>query len=181
MLRAMPATSERLKPLFYPRSVAVLGASNHPLKFGFNYLRALLEFGFPGRLYPVNPKLDSILGLKVYPALAAIPEPVDLVTVSVPAPAVPAALRECLKHGIPGAQVLSAGFREAGAEGRRLEEEIAALARQGIRVIGPNCFGVYSPAAGISVGRRSAALHCCFQHMLEFIFILWRHHCNIRN
>jgi acyl-CoA synthetase (NDP forming) len=147
----MPATHEQLKPLFYPRSVAVLGASSHPLKFGFQYLRALQDFGFPGRLYPVNPELKEVLGLKVYPSVAALPEPVDLATVSVPAPAVPAALRECLARGIPGAQVLSAGFREAGPEGRRLEAELADLARQGIRVIGPNCFGVYSPAAGITL------------------------------
>ena len=147
----MAATSAQLRPLFYPRSVAVLGASSHPLKFGFQYLRALQDFGFPGRLYPVNPELDQVLGLKAYPSVAALPETVDLATVSVPAPAVPAAVRECLAKGIPGAQVLSAGFREAGSEGERREAELRALAGQGIRIIGPNCFGVYSPAAGITL------------------------------
>ena len=147
----MPARFEQLRPLFYPRAVAVLGASRHPLKFGFQYLRALQDFGFAGRLYPVNPDLKEVLGLKAYPSVAALPETPDLATVSVPAPAVPAALRECLARGIPGAQVLSAGFREAGPEGERLEAELRDIARQGIRIIGPNCFGVYSPAAGITL------------------------------
>jgi len=147
----MPSLREQFQPIFYPRAVAVLGASRHPLKFGFNYIRALKEFGFPGRLYPINPELFEVLGYQVYPSLAAVPGPVDLACVSVPARAVPAALKECLHKGVPGAQVLSAGFGEEGEAGQRLEDEVAAIAGRGIRVIGPNCFGVYSPAAGITL------------------------------
>jgi acyl-CoA synthetase (NDP forming) len=137
--------------IFYPESVAVIGATANPLKFGNIYLRALLEFGFPGKIYPINPRGGHVLGIPVYRSLDEIPSRIDLACITVPAPQVPQILRVCLRKGIKGAQILSAGFREAGEEGRRLEKELSEISRQGIRVIGPNCFGIYCPRAGITL------------------------------
>jgi len=131
--------------------VAVIGATANPMKFGNIYLRALLEFGFPGKIYPVNPKGGHLLGIPVYRSLDEIQSRIDLACISVPGPQVPQILRECLRKGIKGAQILSAGFREAGDDGRRLEQELIEISRQGIRVVGPNCFGIYCPRAGITL------------------------------
>jgi acyl-CoA synthetase (NDP forming) len=140
---------DELEPLFYPRSVAVVGASTSEAKFGGRFLQALINFGYRGPIYPVNPKGSEILGLKMYPSVREIPGPVDLADVMVPAHLVPQVLEECLAKGIRAAQIFTSGFAETGDEqGRRLEEELKALAKRGIRIIGPNCFGVYCPESG---------------------------------
>jgi len=136
---------------FYPRSVAVMGVSANERAFGSMYLDTLMKFGYKGKLYPVNPRGGEFFGLKAYPAIQAIPDSVDLAVVSVPAPSVIGALEDCLAKGIKAAIVLSAGFRESGDEGRRLEEKIVKIASKGIRVIGPNCFGTYCPRGGLSI------------------------------
>jgi acyl-CoA synthetase (NDP forming) len=111
----------------------------------------LLAFGYSGKLYPVNPQENEILGIKTYSRVTDIPEPVEFATITTPAPAVPAIVEECLAKGVKAVQILSAGFREAGEEGQRLEEQVARTAAKGIRVVGPNCFGVYSPAGGLTI------------------------------
>jgi len=135
---------------FYPRSVAVIGVSAEENAFGTRYLRGLVKFGYKGKLYPVNPRGGSLLGLTVYPSLGDIPDSIDLAVISVPVRAVAGVLESCLARGIKTAIVLSAGFSEAGEEGKRLEGELAALIGKGIRVIGPNCFGVYCPRGGLT-------------------------------
>lgn len=137
--------------MFYPKSHAVIGASADVIKYGGRFLRALISFGYSGRLYPVNPNEKEILGIKTYPRIGDIPEPVDLATIAVPARAVPRVVEECLTKGIKAAQIISAGFSEVGKEGQELEEQIAKIAARGIRVIGPNCFGVYCPAGGLTI------------------------------
>jgi acetyl coenzyme A synthetase (ADP forming)-like protein len=134
-----------LDAFFKPRSVAVIGASRDPDKLGYAVVRNLVEGGYAavGKIYPINPKADSILDLKAYPSVLDVPEPIDLAVVVIPYPHVPDAMRECGKKGIPAAVVISAGFREAGKEGLERERELTKIAREyHIRLIGPNCLGV---------------------------------------
>ncbi len=141
-----------LRPIFYPRALAVVGVSRDEVKFGGLFLRALLEFGFKGRIYPVNPAATEIAGLKAYPSVGSIPEPVDLAAIMVPAPLVPAVLEDCLASGVKGAEVFTSGFAETGDErGKALERELTLIARRGIRIVGPNCFGIYCPASGLTL------------------------------
>jgi acyl-CoA synthetase (NDP forming) len=139
------------RSIFYPRSVAVIGASGDPLKFGGIYLRALLDFGFKGKIFPVNPRGGELMGIHVFRSLDEVPEKIDLACISLPAEKVAESLRDCLGKGVKGAQILTAGFREAGEDGRRKEQELVEISRQGIRIIGPNCFGIYSPEAGLTL------------------------------
>ena len=129
----------------------MIGASADVGKYGGRFLRTLLSFGYSGKLYPVNPQESQILGLKTYPRVGDIPESVDLATITVPTQAVPGVVDECLAKGVKVAQILTAGFREVSEEGQKLEEEVAKIAAKGIRIIGPNCFGVYCPAGGLTI------------------------------
>ena len=132
-----------LDAFFHPQSVAVIGASRDPEKLGYAVLANLKEGGYPGRLYPVNPKADEILGLKAYPSVLDIPDPVDLAVVVIPYRFVPAVLEQCGQKGVRAVVVISAGFREAGREGLERERELVEIARKyHLRLIGPNCLGV---------------------------------------
>ncbi|MHB8844853.1 MAG: acetate--CoA ligase alpha subunit [Nitrospirota bacterium] len=136
-----------LSALFEPRSIAVIGASADPKKVGHAVLNNLIRFGYQGGLYPVNPSGGEILGRQACAKIADLPEPPDLAVIVIPAKFVPAALHECADAGISAAIVISAGFKEAGAEGTRLELELAAIGRdRGIRVLGPNCLGLINTA-----------------------------------
>jgi acetate---CoA ligase (ADP-forming) len=131
--------------LFHPRGIAIIGASADLSRISGQPIKALKGAGYAGGIFPVNPKYPELHGLKCYPDAASIEAPRDLAIVAVPAPAVAAAVRDCGKAGIPFAIVLTAGFRETGAEGRRLEAELKqAIAASGVRVVGPNCQGVLS-------------------------------------
>ncbi|MFQ5381122.1 MAG: acetate--CoA ligase family protein [Dehalococcoidia bacterium] len=147
----MSSKLDEFVPIFYPQTHAVIGASSSTQKFGGRVFQSLLTFGPRGRLCPVNPQESEVQGTKAYASVKDIPGEVDFATIVVPAPAVPAVLRECLGKGVKGAQVLSAGFREVSEEGARLEAEVVELAGRGIRIIGPNCFGVYSPDGGVTM------------------------------
>jgi len=128
---------------FAPRGIAVVGASRSPVKVGGAVLHNLLAAGFPGAIYPINPHADDILGLTVYGSLRAVPDPVDLAIIVVPAQAAITAVRECGERGIGSAIVISAGFRESGPAGASLERELLAAARAGgVRILGPNCLGL---------------------------------------
>ena len=131
--------------LFHPRGIAMIGASSDLSRISGQPIKALRAAGYAGGIYPVNPKYPELHGLKCYPDAVSIAEPCDLAIVAVPAAAVQQAIRDCGKAGIPFAVVLTAGFRETGAEGRRLEAELKrAIAESGVRVIGPNCQGLLS-------------------------------------
>jgi len=140
------------QPIFYPKSIAVIGASNRGMGFGSGFLRTHLSYGFKGELYPVNPKGGEIMGLKAYTNVDDIPGPVDFAAIAIPANLIPDAIRACAKKGIKGAEILASGFRESGQQGQILEDEIVQIARsKGLRLIGPNCFGVHSPAVHLTL------------------------------
>lgn len=146
----LPTTSAKgsLDRIFRPSSVAVVGASANPEKTGHTILRNILDGGFAGRIYPINPGGGEILGLQAYPSLSSVPGQVDLAVVVVPAKVVPDVMRQARDKGVGGAVVISGGFREVGNDG--LEREVIEIAASsGIRVIGPNCQGVNYTASGL--------------------------------
>jgi acetyltransferase len=135
-----------LDVFFHPKNVAVIGGTEAPHSVGRSILSNLKEAPFPGTIYPVNPKRDSLLGLRCYRNIASVPEPVDLAVIATPAGTVPGVIRECADEGVPAAIIISAGFREVGEPGAALESEILEDARRGgMRIVGPNCLGLMSP------------------------------------
>jgi acetyltransferase len=136
-------SENKLEKFFIPKSVAVIGASSKAEKIGCGIMKNLIEGGFKGNLYPVNLKAGKILGLKAYPSVLRIIGPVDLAIVAIPAVAVNAALKECGTKGIKNVIVISAGFKEAGKDGAKLEKEMAEIAAGfDMKIIGPNCLGL---------------------------------------
>ncbi len=132
-----------LRAVFRPRAIAVVGASDDPVKIGGRPLAFLLRHGYAGRVYPVNPARATVQGLPAFPSLAAIPDPVDLAVVVVPAERVEEALEAAAARGVQAAIVFSSGFAEVGEAGRAAQARLGALAaRSGLRIIGPNCQGV---------------------------------------
>ena len=149
---------EVFQAIFYPKSVAVVGVSKDGNKSGTGYVRSLLASKFPGKIYPVGRSEDPILGVKSYTSVSSIPEPVDLVLVSVPAKNVPAVFDDCANK-VKAIHVFSAGFRETQrAEGIELERQLVEKTKKGgFRVIGPNCIGIYSPAGRLNLGPKPIA------------------------
>ena len=145
--------------MFHPKNIAIIGVSRTLEKGWLSLMGCIQEFGYSGRIYPINPKADEINGLKAYPTLKDVPEPVDLVLVSVPAPLVPDALRDCVASGNKNVHIFSAGFKETGdAEGIRLQKEIEEISTKGgLHVIGPNCMGLYLPESRIVTWRSADA------------------------
>jgi acetyltransferase len=136
-----------LNRFFTPKSVAIVGASERPESVGYRLLLNMQEAEFKGGLYPVNNKREQILGLKAYPDLNSVPEDLDLVVISTPAPTVPAVMRQCGEKGVNSVIIITAGFGELGEEGHRLQQEVLDIAhRYNIRLIGPNCLGVARPS-----------------------------------
>ena len=133
-----------LSRLLAPRSVAIVGASERPRSVGCDTLRNLAEHSdFDGEIFPVNPGRDRVLGLRAYPGMSALPGPVDVAVLCLPAEAVIAALRDCAAAGTGFAVVFTSGFGETGAEGRATEAGMAAIAREsGMRIYGPNSPGL---------------------------------------
>ncbi|MEA2009723.1 MAG: bifunctional acetate--CoA ligase family protein/GNAT family N-acetyltransferase [Actinomycetota bacterium] len=149
-----------LKALFAPSSVVMFGASDRADSVGEIVFRNLLEGGFDGEIYAVNPAHDEIQGQTAYPDLESIDRPIDLAVVATPAKTVPAIVEDCGKHGIKAMIILSAGFREVGGPGRALERKVVDLARSyGIRFLGPNCLGLIRPSIGLNAtfGNNDAA------------------------
>lgn len=150
----MSSTPQRTSDVtffFEPKSVAVVGATNNPLKFGHYLLLNLIDLGFKGKVYPVNLKADEVLGLKAYPRVDLIPDEVEVVAIIVPAASVPQVMRDCAKKAVKGVVILSSGFREIGGEGIRFEQEIVETARNsGIRIVGPNTTGILNTSNGFT-------------------------------
>jgi acetyltransferase len=144
------ARSHPLAPIFLPRSVAVVGATEREGSVGRTVLWNLISHPFGGTVYPVNPKRHQVLGIRAYERLSALPEPVDLAIIAIPAAGVPAVIQECVEAGVKGAIVLSAGFKEIGPEGLALEKTIQQAARGKLRLIGPNCLGIQNPHTGLN-------------------------------
>lgn len=146
-----------LDVIFSPKSVALIGATEREGSVGRTILWNLMTNSFGGTIFPINPKRSSVMGIKAYPSIGEVPEKVDLAIVVTPAPTVPGIIRECVEAGVKGAIVISAGFKEIGPEGVKLEQEILTEARKGqMRIIGPNCLGVMNPIGGLNATFASA-------------------------
>ncbi|MFC1896626.1 acetate--CoA ligase family protein [Thermodesulfobacteriota bacterium] len=139
---------EQLNPIFSPRSLAVIGASSVPFKWGFQTIQRLIATGYQGAIYPVNPTEKEIQGLTAYPGVLDIPDEVDLAVMAVRAELIPQAMRHCVEKGIRGAIIISADFAETGDHGRALQKQVTDIAREGgLRFVGPNCFGIWNAAS----------------------------------
>ena len=143
---------EQFNHVFYPRAVAVIGATVNPAKQGFSCLSNLLEAGFQGRVYPVNPGLEEVFGLKAYSSVRDIPGEVDLAIIVIPAEATISAVEDCAAKGVKAAIMITSGFREVGTEiGSDMQERIRDIARNGgMRIIGPNTIGLINPEINLN-------------------------------
>lgn len=140
-----------LDAIFAPKTVAVIGATERPGSVGRTVLWNLISHPFGGTVFPVNPQRHSVLGIKAYPTIAAVPESVDLAIIVTPAASVPSVVGECADVGVKSAIIISAGFKETGVSGVALEQQILAQAQRGkMRILGPNCLGVMSPLSGLN-------------------------------
>ena len=140
-----------LKTLFHPRSVAMVGASQDETKSGGMFISRLLKDGYKGAIYPINRKESEIRSLKSYPSVLDVPGEIDLAVMAIPAAGVPQVIAECAQKGVKFAIVHSVGFSELGVEGRELERQILETARSGgVKIVGPNCMGMFSPRASIN-------------------------------
>ncbi|MGD0484861.1 MAG: CoA-binding protein, partial [Gemmatimonadales bacterium] len=136
-------TDPIFQSFFSPRGVVVVGVSHDPAKLGYGLARNLVASGYPGAIHFVNPRGGTLLDRPVHPNIPSVPDPVDLAVLATPAAATADALRACHARGIRAVIVASGGFKEVGAEGAALEEELARVAKElGVRVIGPNCIGL---------------------------------------
>jgi acyl-CoA synthetase (NDP forming) len=144
--------AESFKPLFYPGSVALIGVSSSSKKMGYHVLQSFMSSGFKGRVYPVNPKHRELAGIRTYPSLESIPDKIDLAVIAVPQSAIFDVMEDCAKKGVKGAVVITAGFREAEIEGgEEFHKRLAEIANQaGIRIIGPNTFGMVNLSANLN-------------------------------
>lgn len=142
----------QLDPIFKPKSVALIGASNNPAKWGGMVLGRALSCAFRGSIYPVNPRETEISGLRAYRDVLQIPDPVDLAVFTIRAAEIPAAMKSCVEKGVKGGLIISADFAETGERGRALEEETVRIAREGgLRFIGPNGNGMWTSAVGLNI------------------------------
>ncbi|PVV07531.1 MAG: GNAT family N-acetyltransferase [gamma proteobacterium symbiont of Ctena orbiculata] len=144
--------SHYLTPLFSPKSIAMFGASDRKNSVGEVVFKNLISAGFKGQIYPINLKHDKVQGKKAYKSIDVINKPVELAVVATPAKTIPAIVQACGEHGVKTMIILSAGFRETGVTGRRLEDKVVELAKEyGIRFIGPNCLGLIRPDKGLNI------------------------------
>jgi acetyltransferase len=144
-------STHNLDRLFDPKSIAVIGASNKKGSVGYILLRNLIGAEYDGVVYPVNPTVQAIQGIQAYATISQVPRKVDLAIVAVPAKGVPDVVRECGEAGVGGCVIVSAGFKETGAQGKRLEEQIVSIAKSyDLRIVGPNCLGYIRPGHNLN-------------------------------
>ncbi len=151
---AQEAEAERasLRSIFMPQTIAVVGASRNPASVGGALFRNLLRWGFHGTVYPVNPVAGSIAGVRAYPSISELPEQAELVYIAVPAGLVIEVARQCAAAGVRAICVITAGFAEAGEEGKAAQAELVDICRgSGIRLVGPNCMGIVNTAEGVKM------------------------------
>jgi acetyl coenzyme A synthetase (ADP forming)-like protein len=152
--------SKRLDCLFSPRSIAVVGTSRSKGSIGREILHNLVEYGFQGPVYPINPNADFIHSMKAYPNVSSIPEPIDLVVIVVPKKFVLDTVKECGEKGVRGLVIISAGFKEIGETGQKLETELVKLVKKyGMRMVGPNCMGIINTDRKIKMDATFAPSH----------------------
>ncbi|MBW2053913.1 MAG: CoA-binding protein [Deltaproteobacteria bacterium] len=149
----MDSSEINFKPFFYPRHIAIVGVPRGENRFGgMSFLSRLQDYGFSGKLYPINPKAEELGGLKAYPDVKSLPEVPDLAVICVTANRVPAILKDCASIGLKHIHIFSAGFKEIGTrEGKELEDQVVSISKEnGLHIVGPNCMGLYCPAAGLT-------------------------------
>ena len=149
-----------LEQFFNPESVAIIGASRKKNSAGQGVLKSLLDGGvfrsktnrpFKGKIYPINPNADNILGLKCYNSVLNVKGKIDLAVIAVPAKIVPKVMQECADKKVKGAIIISAGFGEIGDKGKELENRVLNIAKNsGIRIVGPNCLGIMRPSTNLN-------------------------------
>lgn len=140
-----------MKKLFNPKSIAVIGASRQEGKVGHSVLKNLLQYGYPGKIYPINPKAEEILRIRAYSTIFAVEGEIDLAVVAIPSQFVPSILKDCVNRGIGTVVIISAGFKESGKQGSQLERELVeTIKNSGIRVLGPNCLGIIDTASNLN-------------------------------
>lgn len=136
---------------FKPAGTAIIGASANPDKLSYGILKNMLSYGYQGKIYPVNPKNEMILDLPCYPTINEVPDPVDLAVIILPSQYIASVVEDCGKRGIKSAIIISGGFKETGADGLKLENEVLAIAAQyGMRLVGPNCVGTVDLYSGLN-------------------------------
>jgi acetyltransferase len=147
----MKLNSKSIGKLFSPESIAVIGASRQEGKVGHSVLKNLLQYGYKGKVYPINPTAKEILGIRTYSTIFDVQGDIDLAVITIPSPYVPAILKDCVNRGVNSVIIISAGFKESGKEGSRLEKEIVEIVNNSsIRVLGPNCLGVIDTASNLN-------------------------------
>ena len=148
-MASTPPPDDSLTALLHPRSIAIIGASDDPARIGGRPLAYTRDAGFAGRIFPVNPRRDTVQGLPALPSITDVSEPVDTAIIAVPAPAVVDTVEACAAAGVKAAVIFSAGFAETGDNGRRQQDALTAVARaSGMRLVGPNCLGIYNSEIG---------------------------------
>ena len=149
---------DRLDAIFAPETIAVIGASTQKGKVGHDIFANILSGGYTGTLYPVNPKAKSVSSVKCYTSIKNIPDPIDLGMIILPPKAALQAVEDCIAKGVKGIVIVSAGFKEVGGEGARIEKEIKTLcANANVRLVGPNCLGVINPSEKVSLNASFSA------------------------
>jgi len=140
-----------LDAIFYPKSVAIVGASNNRNRWGYGTMFNMLEAGYRNTLYPINPKENEIQGVRAYPSISDVPERIDLAIIVVNASMVEGVIRECIEKKVRGGIIITAGFAETSSEGAELQRKLAKQAREaGFYFIGPNCWGIWSSDANVN-------------------------------
>ena len=147
-------SADSLQFLFHPKSVAIVGASENPMAFGCDFMNHMLSYGYSGQIYPINPKQPEILGVKSYPDIEQVPGTVDYVISSIGHNIVPDLLTKCSHKSVKAIHILAGRASETGRpEAKKIDAEILARAKEyGIRVLGPNCLGVFCPGSGLAFG-----------------------------
>lgn len=166
MTKAVTGTAKSIPPrltvaeVMNPRSVAVIGASASVEKFGGRLFTCLVKQGFGGRIFPINPQRDILLGLRAYPSISDVPEPVDVAVIALPSAQLLDTVRACASAGVGACVIITAQTAEFDAAGERLQQEIVRIARQaGMRLLGPNCLGIINPAHGMALTSSATMLH----------------------
>ncbi|MBD3329271.1 CoA-binding protein [Candidatus Dojkabacteria bacterium] len=142
---------EKIQAFFAPKSTAVIGVSDDPVKLGSVVFNNMIEAGYEGELYPVNPKYEKLYGYKAYPSIKDIPGDIDLACIVIPAKFVVDVMKECADKGVKAVIIITAGFKEIGEEGKKIEEEVVKIAQEAdIRIMGPNCLGVIASGSNVN-------------------------------
>ena len=150
-------STKNIEKIFNPESIVLVGVSEKERSVGYGLFKNLLDAGFQGKVYGVNPKISNLHGQKIYNSVKEIEDKIDLAVIAVPMNIVPSVIRECAQKGIMGAIIISAGGKEVGEAGREMEKEIVREAgRVGMRVIGPNCLGIVMPHLGVNASFTAA-------------------------